>query len=244
MDALTGSRHRRVAAATARTVGARSEATAASPARGRLPHPRSPRGVARCSAPVWPSLRMTGRGSAVAPLGPSRRRPTRPFPSRLLRTSGKKRSRRRARRVGPWEPERAPLHSSVAPGGRRSVWRKGTSSPHSVLRDAAPLYPSTHGSSGRAGRGRGLRRAGCFDRLSPQASRCGDSTNGRGGAARTRGGLTGGYNADIAAWGEALPDSKSPIGRGSPSIEEWTRFMGASPLRRFALARLCLTSNL
>ena len=66
----------------------------------------------------------------------------------------------------------------------------------------------------------------------------------RGGAARTRGGLAGGYNADIAAWGEALPDSKSPIGRGSPSIEEWTRFMGASPLRRFALARLCLTSNL
>ena len=65
-----------------------------------------------------------------------------------------------------------------------------------------------------------------------------------GGAARTRGGLTGGYNADIAAWGEALPDSKSPIGRGSPSIEEWTHFMGASPLRRFALARLCLTSNL
>ena len=83
VDASKGSRHRRVAAATARTVGARSEATAASPARGRLPHPRSPRGVARCSAPVWPSLRMTGRGSVVAPLGPSRRRPapTLPLPA-------------------------------------------------------------------------------------------------------------------------------------------------------------------
>jgi len=42
-----------------------------------------------------------------------------------------------ARREGLWGLGRAPLHSSVAPGGRRSVWRKGTSSPHSVLRDAA-----------------------------------------------------------------------------------------------------------
>ncbi len=114
VDASTGSRHRRVAAATARTVGARSEATAASPARGRLPHPRSPRGVARCSAPVWPSLRMTGRGSVVAPLGPSRRRPARPFPSRLLRTSGKKRSRRRRLSVqATGGLKGAPLHSSL-----------------------------------------------------------------------------------------------------------------------------------
>jgi len=149
----------------------------------------------------------------------------------------------KARREGLWGLGRAPLHSSVAPGGRRSVWRKGTSSPHSVLRDAArsnhpPTAPQDEREGGEVYVGPDASTGSRHRRVAAATART------VGGAARTRGGLTGGYNADIAAWGEALPDSKSPIGRGSPSIEEWTRFMGASPLRRFALARLCLTSNL
>ena len=109
-----------------------------------------------------------------------------------------------ARREGLWGLGRAPLHSSVAPGGRRSVWRKGTSSPHSVLRDAArsnhpPTAPQDEREGGEV-------------YVGPDAST---------GSARTRGG--GGAHS----WrpDRRLQRGHSRVGRGTPRLQEpdWER---------------------
>ncbi len=121
-------------------------------ARDRLPHPRSLRGVARFSAPVWSSLRMTGRG-ALSPRSvprkagrPSRRRHP-PDPSPPLSSA---RTEGEAGCFNRLPPEAGRQHERCGAGGAQASGGLGGAPLHSGV--VAPSGAATL-SGDRRGRG-------------------------------------------------------------------------------------------